>query len=450
MSEELVLEDALTEPTPTPVPGRRSAVVARRMRMLTGVREELLDKIPAERTRYTALAAVMICTASIGGFSMFFALSEIMGGPELWFLPAAAFWSVFVLCIDCWLVSSTAGSRWRTRISVLLPRLLIAAVFGIAIAEPLVLRVFQTGIVNYVRQERQAAIDTLRTALVDCNPVPGITAGQHPPQGGCAAAILSIPNPAAATLTHVQALQGQASALQEQVNTETAQLARLQNTVNDECNGAHGSGLTGVIGDGPACHADQGDVSNYRASHPIAAQGTHLSSLNEQISSLQGSLTDQQASYRTAISQAIARRLQEETSPDAPIGMAERFQALSHLSLSNGFIGVASWFVRLFFILIDCLPVLVKFISGSTPYDRLANIEISSSEKRFGRWSDVQDGIADEDNAVMLWKGKAEAARRKKEIDLEILRQDAARETDKEDAVDELWRKKLAARRSSR
>src|ERR1700733_10888381 len=50
-----------------------------------------------------------------------------------------------------------------------------------------------------------------------------------------------------------------------------------------------------------------------------------------------------------------------------------------HLSLSNAFIGVASWFVRIFFILIDCLPVLVKFISGSTPYDRLVDTETASA-----------------------------------------------------------------------
>jgi hypothetical protein len=37
-----------------------------------------------------------------------------------------------------------------------------------------------------------------------------------------------------------------------------------------------------------------------------------------------------------------------------------------------------------------------------------------------------------------------------KEIDLEILRQDAARGTFKDDAVDDLWRKKLQARRAAR
>jgi Domain of unknown function (DUF4407) len=435
---------------PGPVRRRLGTMIAQRLRLLTGVREEVLDKIPAERTRYTALAAVMVCTASIGGFSMFFALSEVMGKAEIWFVFLAVFWAIFILCVDCWLVSSTAGSRWRTRLSVLLPRLAIAAVFGIVIAEPLVLRVFQTGIVNHIEQERQDAIDNLRTALVDCNPIPGVAAATSPPPGGCAGMILNISNPSAATLTSLNTLRDQASALQAQVNTETVQLTQLQNNVNNECNGHSGPGLTGIVGNGPACHQDQQDVDNYRASHPIAAQNALLSSLNEQIRSAQGSLSGEQAFYKAAVSQAITKRLQEETAPAAPIGMAERYQALTYLSASNNFIAVTSWFVRIFFILIDCLPVLVKFISGSTPYDRLIDTEVNSAEKRFARGSETVDAIAEEDNDILLWQAKADAARRRKEINLTILRQDAARETSKEDAIDELWRRKLDARRSRR
>ena len=191
-------------------------------------------------------------------------------------------------------------------------------------------------------------------------------------------------------------------------------------------------------------------MDNYRASHPMAAQNVMLSRLNEQIRSLQGSLSGQQAKYKAAISQAITKRLQKETAPGAPIGMVERYQALTYLSISNSFIAVTSWFVRIFFILIDCLPVLVKFISGSTPYDRLIDTEVNSAEKRFTRESETFDAVAEEDNAILLWRAKADAARRRKEINLEILRQDTERENSKEDAIDELWRRKLAARRSRR
>lgn len=435
------------DPDPETAPTGRVAHLAQLIRKLTGVREELLARIPAERTRYTALAAVMTCTASIGGLSMFFALSEILGKPEPWFWFLAAFWTTFILCIDCWLVSSTAGTRWRTRVAVLLPRLAIAAVFGIVIAEPLILRVFQTGIISHIQQERQAAIDTLRTALVDCNPIPGIP--QPASRGICAGMILSISSPAAASQARLTALQSQETALQAQVSTETAQLSQKQNTVNDECNGISGAGLTGIPGNGPACKQDQQYVAVYLASHPIASQENRLTALNKQIAALRASLAGQQARDRAAISGAIASRLRRETPPGAPAGMAERFQSLSYLSRSNAFIAVASWFLRVFFILIDCLPVLVKFISGSTPYDRLVDTEVSAAERRFSRDTDTRDSIADGRNETVLCQARAEEARRRKEIDLDILRQDAARDTARGDSVDALWRSKLEARRSA-
>jgi Domain of unknown function (DUF4407) len=447
--DDLLRDQSPSDQPPGDQPRARSAVIARRMRKLTGVREELLSEIPAERTRYTALAAVMICTASIGGFSMFFTLSEVLGKAEAWFLPIGLFWSVFILCLDCWLVSSTAGSRWHTRVSVLVPRLLIAAVFGVVIAEPLVLRVFQTGIVAHVERQRHDAIDNLRTALVDCNPVPGITVTSHAPHPGCAGMVLNLSSPAAASLARLQALRKQESGLLARMRSETEDLSRLEQTVNDECNGVRGAGLTGLTGNGPACRQDQHYVTSYLALHPIAAQNAQIARLNHQIGSLQGGLAGQQGRYSAAIAQAIKARLAGQTQPGAPIGMAERFQALSALSGSNSFIAIASLFVRLFFILIDCLPVLVKFISGSTPYDRLVDIQVASAERRFDRGSGVHDAIADEENTVTLHRAKADAAKRKKEIDLETLRDDAQRGSSRLDAVEDLFKRKLAARRSA-
>lgn len=431
------------------LPQGRGVLIAMRLRALTGVREELLDRVRSERTRYTALAAVMVCTASIGGFSMFLALGEVLGNDKVWLVLIAVFWAIFILCIDCWLVSSTAGSRWRTRISVLLPRLAIATVFGIVIAEPLVLRVFQTGIVNHVKDERQASIDQVRTSLVACNPVPGVSVSRSIPQVGCAGMTLNISGPASTSLTRVQALQQQKSSLQVQVNSETAQLHQLEITVNDECNGNRGSGLTGIYGNGPACKKDQQYVTNYESTHPIGAQNTQLANLESQIKSQQGILSGRQANYQSEVSQAIDNRLKEETSPSAPIGMAERFQALAFLSMSNSFIAVASWFIRIFFILIDCLPVLVKFLSGSSPYDRLVEDEIISAEKQFKSECEVRDAIVDTKNGVTLKNAKAEAARKIKEINLDTLRHGAERDSLKENEVDELWRRKLDARRSA-
>lgn len=427
----------------------RAAAVTRKMRLITGVREQILDVIPAERTRYTALAAVMICTATFGGFSMFFALSEVMGGAEFWFVPLAMFWSLFVLCVDCWLVSSSAGTRWRARASMLLPRLVVAVFIGAFIAEPLVLRVFQTAIVTQVQNQRQQAIDTERTALVACNPVPGATTSL-PPGVSCRGMSLYIPSPAAASVQQLASLHDQAAVATAAIDRENNEVQSLENLVNAECNGTKGAGLTGIAGNGPACKLDQQDLAQYRASNPIDTQKAHLTALDQMITATQVTVAAEQTAYRTALGKAISARLAADTQPDSAVGMGERFEALGDLSLSSGFIGVASWFVRIFFVLIDCLPVLVKFISGTTPYDRLAETETAAAERVFARKAGAREGEADEEISLLLYEARIRAASRRREIDLELQRRDAAQEARKQDAVDELWQRKLAARRSAR
>jgi hypothetical protein len=261
--------------------------------------------------------------------------------------------------------------------------------------------------------------------------------------------LLNISDPATASLSRVTSLEQQEASLKGQLSTETNQVYQLEGTVNSECNGSNGKGLTGVFGNGPACHQDQQDVLNYESTHPMRVQNAQLANIVAQIKSEQGVVSGQQASYQTAVSQAIGKRVAQETPPSDPIGMAERFQALAYLSTTNSFISIASWFVRIFFILIDCLPVLVKFISGSTPYDTLVDDEIISAEKQFKSESDTRDAVAEIKNGVALKKAKAEAARQIKEINFDVLRQDAERGNLKEDEVDALWRRKLSARRAA-
>lgn len=448
MSQSTKLTSSLREGV-TAVLARKgkTAAATRKIRLITGVREETLDVIPAERTRYTAMAAVMICTATFGGFSMYFALSEVTGSGEFWFVPLAIFWSLFVLCVDCWLISSSVGTRWRARASMLLPRLLVAMFIGAFIAEPLVLRVFETAIVTEVHDQRQQAVDTVLTALVACNPVPGALVAPKPPGVSCQGMTLNIASPAAATVSQLAALRDQANALQGSISQEEAEIQRQENRVNAECNGTKGNGLTGVQGDGPACRQDQQYLAQYLASNPVDTQKSRLTALNSRITGMQATVSAQQSAYRSALGKTISARVAAQTAPNSTIGMGERFQALGKLSLSSDFIGIASWFVRIFFILIDSLPVLVKFISGTTPYDRLAQTQTAAAERIFARKASARENEAEEEISLQMHAVKARTASRRREIDLEALRYDAAQEALKEDAVDELWRRKVAARK---
>jgi hypothetical protein len=320
----------------------------------------------------------MICTSSVGAISMYFALAEMLGHGNVGLVPLAMLWGAFVLWIDCWLVSSSVGGRLRARLAAMLPRLVIAIFLGVLIAVPLELRVFQTAVMAEVQAQRQQQVQTLTSELKACNPVPGApAAGSHL---NCAGQVLNLSPTSATIQQQLSQERTQATNLQTEITTETSQLLALQNTMNAECNGGSGTGLSGVFGDGPSCGADQQAVADFEKSHPIAQQQNQLDGLNTTIAQLEETVTAEQNADGRAVSSAIAERVHQASAaegllPSDPIGLGERLKAMSALIAGTPFIGAASWFIRIFFVLIDSLPVLVKLLGGRTTYDRLAEIE---------------------------------------------------------------------------
>jgi hypothetical protein len=424
-------------------PAEPSAGAPRWIRVLTGIREPVLDRVPTERPRYTALACVMIGTSLIGGISMFFALSEMTGSARLAFVPLALFWSGFVLCLDRWLVASMAGHRFAARLGTAVLRILVATVFGVIIAEPLVLRVFDTAITAQVDKERAQAISTLRSGLAACNP----SSGAHPRTAGgfdCSDLGLSVSAPAGADQEQVTQLENQASALQATITAETAQETALSNKVNDECNGTAGTGLTGHLGDGPACQQDQKAYSDFLGSHPIAKQNSQLSTLQGEIAALQGTAANDAKSTQAQLSTAVERRVSQLPQPGSPVGLVERLNALSHLSLASASINAAAWLVRTLFVLIDCLPVLVKFASGVTPYDELAGDLISGARSIALKEMRACEEAADRRISAELGELNAEYEMRIQSTDFDVRRHAGRLEADELAAIDEDYERRLS------
>ncbi|GAA5000095.1 DUF4407 domain-containing protein [Kitasatospora paranensis] len=421
----------------------------RRLRVLTGVEEELLGRVRTERARYTALAAVMVCTAAIGGCSMYFALAEILGEAEFWFVPAALGWGTFVLCLDRWLVSSSGGARWRTRASVLGPRLVVACFFGFLIAEPIVLRVFEPSVLSSVRHERQETIDTLRKGLLECNRSPLEAAASGPAAIDCTTLRLGMTGAVGAEAAKLDGLRSQAKDLKARIDGEQGKLDGLRETVNKECNGTSGTGLTGRAGNGPACQYDQEAVRDFTAANPIEQQIRDLEDLNHRITDASDGQSGTEADFQAARAKKIDERLAKEDSPDGLVGIGDRFDALFALASRSGFIGAASWLVRIFFVLIDCMPVLVKFFSGATAYDRLVEIEIASAEKLYTDETRADEAAAEERLKTELHEIRAHAERRRMEIDLETRRHADDQQARQQRAVDDLWERKLGQRRTT-
>lgn len=417
-------EDAITQPLPVAYrsPGGWSrpmfrglrwpsarwwSDLGRRLRSVAGVDEALLDRVPQERARYSALGGVVVGTALIATFSMYFAITEAIGSASVWTLVPALIWGLFIFNFDRWLISSSVGLHWHRRFGTLIMRVLMALLFGIIIAEPLVLRVFQTAIVKSVQDQRTVDLAATQSKLLACNPETAVPGGSVPP--GCAGYMLTFPSTPGSLASQLASKRADEKRLSAQIATDTKQLNSLNSQAGRECVGDSGPGLTGHAGVGPNCNRLRAEADAYAKAHPIAQETAQLSILQNQISALEAQVTSAQGSFEQQRTKLINDRLATERSHQGPIGILERMDALGKLAASSHTLLLGTWAVRLLFIMVDCMPILVKFFGGVTTYDRLVDREFASADADHA--AEVE--IADAERA-------ARVRRRRDEIDVEV------------------------------
>jgi hypothetical protein len=359
--------------------------LSRRLRLLTGVDERLLDEVPSERPKYTAMGGVVLGTATIATFSMLVGLSEALGGFTLLLLVPAVIWGAFILNLDRWLIASATTTAWTKRASLLIPRLLVAACFGVVIAEPLVLRVFEPAIEQHIRDERDQSLRDLTSVLLRCNPEPdadaaALTAAEQP---ACAGHRMNLLADHATVSRELTGLQKDAGTLRESIKEDTDEQARRDAVASGECVGTTGPGLSGKAGRGPECLSREREAEEFRRTHPVTDRADRLAGLERQITELGSKLADAQRNYRQTRDAEVQRQVDAEASHQGPIGLLERLSALDELTAENGFLVAATWFIRGFLILVDCLPVLVKLLGGTTRYEQLLELRLNSGQKIF-------------------------------------------------------------------
>jgi hypothetical protein len=330
---------------------------------------------------------VVLGTATIAAFSMMTALSLITGEVSWWLAIPVLVWGLFVLNLDRWLVSSSSGVGLRSRASILAPRLILAFLFGIIIAEPLVLRIFDSAIEERVANDRQQDLVTYQSQLRACNPVPGTDTARSRATGVIATCsdkrLLVTATTPLSRQTELQNLRKRAQALEVTVNADAKRYAELNEKARRECNGTRGAGLTGIIGQGPNCQRLRAEADQYKTTHQIDQNVLRLKELNDQIGILEENVGTTTRSYEDALNQAIEAKVEERRRAQKTVGLLERFRALDDLASESFFLFLNRWLITFFFITVDCLPVIVKFFSGHTHYERMVEEKLSSAERVF-------------------------------------------------------------------
>jgi hypothetical protein len=344
------------------------------LRSVTGVDEEILSRIPTERARYSAMGGVVLGTALIAMVSMTATIGFVLGGFPWFAGVVVVIWGLFILSMDRWLMSAATTVNPLQRALRLLPRLLLAVAVGTVVAEPLVLMAFGSEIVEQADRERKTELRTLESDLLVCNPVPGTAEERNAPVGSPRCANFRLALSASSTegrQAQIAGLQSQADKLEKTIGQDSEAYALLEAEARKECNGTDGPGLSGLSGQGPNCRRLRDKVDEYRTDHRIDENTAQLAELRTEIEKITGRIGANGDAFAAARQKAIDDRVAEAGERQKGLGVLERMRTLGHLTDENGYALAGEWALRIFLILIDALPVLVKFLSGFTTYDEI-------------------------------------------------------------------------------
>jgi hypothetical protein len=348
------------------------------------------------------------------------------------FVPA---WGFFILFLDRWLMSSAAEPRAGRRFVRLLPRFTLAVMFGVVIAEPLLLGLFNTAIVQRINDDRLAAVTKRESDLRICNPVPGTKEAESgvTREGRCKDLLLNVTTDAEAKQRELDEARTNADALKKKIDADAAAYAELERKAREECNGTKGSEYSGIPGQGPNCRRLREQADRYRKDNRIDENNAEYARLTATISRLTTEVADRRSKAAERIDAEINAAVQTfKENQRQDIGLLERLRALGDLSDDNDQVRLAGWGLRIFFVSVDCLPVLLKFLGGHGTYDRVVADRLKRQERgeRVVNESRRRDVVRQQALARFVGDAEHSVARRKAEfdarvrhVDVEVLRE---------------------------
>lgn len=363
------------------VPGSRLRTLA----ILGGAEGEILDRVPGETPRFVQMFFVLAGTALVSAISMLFALTTGVQAAIWLAVPLAVVWALIIFNLDRFLTSTMTSTRnvWKL-IGLAIPRVVMAAIIGFVVAEPLVLQIFHNDIAREVAStnitQAQADQDALETgpekkaldaasdrvAELENQAATGIVAGTDSSSASESAAQATVDD-LTAKMTEQQAVIDQARVLYQcELTGEGA------GTV---------PGCTGVNGEGASSDAAQAQLAEAQqtydalaaqlrtANEELAAAGTAAkentsTSESQNREEAQSQLPAARDSYDTALAAYNARAESVASGNAGAIGLLSQISGLNRLSEKEPTILWAHILIAALFFMIELLPVLVKVLTS--------------------------------------------------------------------------------------
>lgn len=323
-----------------------------------GSDEDILAKCPrSEHIKHAGFGALVLVPATLGLFSMTYAISTFVEKPYLYIL-AGIVWAGIVFIFDRFIISSfrKKGSVVKDITSLtFLSRIIFSVLVGIAVAHPLVLLYFHESINVNMDETARAKIDSIENVYQ----------------------------------LQKKNYQLQNDTIDRNVNAKFDSIHTQEAILHDEIKGAVRSDdrTTGKAGEGPTFKYDT----------------AYLNKLYHDLSQTKIANEKKIAENNIAIAKLDSARNSKINKLTFSRDYLEREKALSRLSDSNSIIKITTWFLILFFILVDILPVTWKGLTSRGPYDEyLKEIELRIK-------NEVQEKIIDSETKLEIHKRNKES-----------------------------------------
>jgi hypothetical protein len=357
----------------------------RRLAVLGGADATTLDEVPTETPRFVQMFFVIAGTALISAISMYFALTTGVRIVAWGAVPLAIVWALIIFNLDRFLTSTmrSTHSVWRL-IGLAIPRVVMAAVIGIVVAEPLVLQIFHNDI------SREVNATNIVQAQSDQDAVTSGPEKQALDAAGERVAELES-QAASGVVAGADTTSASAASAQQTVDDLTAKLAAQQLVIDQaramyQCEltgegAGEVAGCSGVAGEGASSDAAQDQLAAAQASYDelaaelrtaeadlaaAQASGTAEAAASESQNKRQAQdeLPAAREQYQAALAAYEARAAEIASGNAGAVGLLSQISGLERLSQREPILSWAHWLIAGLFFMIELLPVLVKVLTS--------------------------------------------------------------------------------------
>ena len=318
-----------------------------------GSDEDILNRCPrSEHIKHAGFGTLVLVPATLALFSMTYAISTFVENPFI-YIAAGFTWTCIVFIFDRFIISTFRKKHTllKDALSItFLSRLVFSAFVGIAVAHPLVLLYFHESIAVNMDEVARAKVDSIENVF-----------------------------------------QLQKKTYQLEIDTIDRNLIGISDTIHVQERILHDE-IKGVVrgDDRTTGKAGEGPTFKYDTSY--------LNRLYYQLAQTKISNEKKKAENRNEIVKLDSARNAKINKLTFSRDYLEREKALTRLSDSNSIIKVTTWFLIIFFILVDILPVTWKGLTSKGPYDEYLN------EIEFRIRNEVQEKMKDSETKLEIHK----------------------------------------------